>query len=423
MTAFRLPDDWNVLPSAVEGIEVWGPGQQEAPDAPDGGYRCEQCGGGVSYEIARGAAACGWCDHVAVDFQRDKGGTRADAFTDEAIARATQGWALNRRELHCDGCGVDLAVEPGDLATSCAFCGSNQVLLRDSAVQSLRPNAVLPFQFTGEQLPTKLKSWLGQGWYHPSDLGSRSLLDKLSPIYVPFWAFDAISRTRWRAEVGTERTRTVTRNGRRTTETVIDWSWRDGGFSMDLNGVIEPGSKQLQRTLVRRVSDFDLAGLRDYNPGLLAGWRAQAYDIGLTEAWDEGRRHMRERVRRSCEADTGSKHVRNMSVEADFDEERWRYVLLPLYVGAYRYQGRTFNVLINGQTGTIAGQRPVVWARIWLVAALSFTPALLLTVVSLPLMLVGVGFALLPFALILFFLAMAFAIGLVRTAQQAEARE
>lgn len=423
MSNLTVPTDWEVLPSAVEGIEVWGPRphRRSDTDAPEGGYRCEKCGGGVSFDVAQGAVACGWCGHVSAPAQPAVGReARAEAFTDQAIATATQGWALHRRELHCDGCGVDLAVEDGDLAATCAFCGSSRVLLRDDVVQSLRPSALVPFKVQGTELAQRLRSWLGRGWIHPPDLAQGSILDEITGVYVPFWTFDALAHARWEAEVGTRRTRTVYRNGRAVTQSYIHWSWRSGKLVRTLPDYVQCGSARLHRPLLQQIGRFDLADLVTYRPELLAGFRAQSYDIGLTEAWDAARHRMREDVRAACTADTNSSHVRNMSVEADFDEEHWRYVLLPLYLGAYRFEGRIYHVLVNGQSGRISGQRPVVWWKVWAAVGASFVPSVFLGLIGVPLTLIGVGLVVLVVALIAFIAAAIWSWGVVAHARRSE---
>jgi len=417
------PAGWIPLSSQVPGIQVWGPRPHDDADteAPEGAFRCEQCGGAVGFDVASGVARCGFCDHLAGPGAALVGrGARNQAFTDQAIAQAEQGWQIARKELHCDGCGVDLAVEPGDIATTCTFCGSAQVLLRESVVAGLRPSAVLPFVIQDRALRDKVDAWLGRGWIHPPDLRRGAVLDKLAGVYVPFWNFDAAAHADWEAEVGTRRTRRVYRNGEWRTESYIDWQWRSGRITKELSDYLQLGTSRLHGALTRRIGRFDLGALVDYRPELLAGFRAQAYDVGLTEAWDEGRRRMREDVRRACERDTGSAHVRNLSVAADFDEERWRYVLLPIYVGAYSYEGKVHRVLINGQSGVIAGHKPVLWWRVWGAIALAVSPGILLGLIGLPLLLVGVGVLVLPVALIALIAAGIWGASVVREATASE---
>ena len=36
----------------------------------------------------------------------------------------------------------------------------------------------------------------------------------------------------------------------------------------------------------------------------------------------------------------------------------FKYVLLPIWTGGYRYQGKEYRILINGQTGKVSGEKP-----------------------------------------------------------------
>jgi DNA-directed RNA polymerase subunit RPC12/RpoP len=417
------PAGWEVVPSALPGVDVWRaiPDDPRTREAPEGGYRCPGCGATVSWDVAHGGLACEHCGTVVgVEGRRVGREARADAFTEEAVARASASWRLDRPELHCDGCGVDLAVEPGDLSTSCAFCGSTRVLLREGVTHALRPTALVPFAVPRDVLQDKVRAWLGTGWIHPSDLASGAVLDRFAGVYLPYWTFDARSRTAWRAEVGTRKTRRVYRNGEWKTESYIDWTWREGRLGVPLTDVLVPGTDRVHAGLLGQVADYRLDDLVDYRPDFLAGWRAQAFDVGLETAWDEGRATMRQRVRAAVRSDIGSPHVRNLSVEADLTDERWRYVLLPAHLCAYTFEGTVYRVIVNGQTGALAGQRPVVWPRVWAVVALMFLPGVLTGLVGLPLLVLGVGVVVLVVALVLLALAVVGAVLLVRHASHAE---
>jgi hypothetical protein len=91
---------------------------------------------------------------------------------------------------------------------------------------------------------------------------------------------------------------------------------------------------------------------------------------------------MRERAKKVARRDISSRHVRNFSMTADLEDERWRHILLPVYLAAYRFQGQVYQVMVNGQTGSIAGQKPVSWLRVGGALALLLLPALLLLLLS-----------------------------------------
>ena len=43
----------------------------------------------------------------------------------------------------------------------------------------------------------------------------------------------------------------------------------------------------------------------------------------------------------------------------EYSGQTFQLLLLPIWVGNYQYQGKTYRVLANGQTGQVAGDRPV----------------------------------------------------------------
>lgn len=101
---------------------------------------------------------------------------------------------------------------------------------------------------------------------------------------------------------------------------------------------------------------------------------------------------MREQTRQGCVEKASTSQVRNFSMNLDFSDESWRYVLLPVHLATYSYDDKVYQVLVNAQTGTIAGQRPVDWNKIWLAIAALVLPGLLLGLIGLlTIVLGGIG--------------------------------
>jgi hypothetical protein len=96
--------------------------------------------------------------------------------------------------------------------------------------------------------------------------------------------------------------------------------------------------------------------------------------VQLPQAWEIAKEEIRELTKSACYNNTGSSKVRNMRMTVDFGDERWRYILLPVYLASYPFGERTFQVMVNGQTGRVAGQKPVAWLRIWLAIAALLVP-------------------------------------------------
>jgi hypothetical protein len=181
------------------------------------------------------------------------------------------------------------------------------------------------------------------------------------------------------------------------------------------------GTAHVSRVILRKVIPFDLEALVEYDPGYLAGWQAKAYDVQLQDAWERAKEQIRERSKRACYADTGSSHVRNFRMAADFGDERWRYILLPVYLASYPFEGRTFQVMVNGQTGQVAGQKPVAWVRVWLAIAAMLSPGACLGLLGLlTLALGGVGVVGLVLGFILLVAGLVGAVVVFRKARESE---
>ena len=150
------------------------------------------------------------------------------------------------------------------------------------------------------------------------------------------------------------------------TRTKTVWRWESGRARRGFDDLLISGSTRLSGLLLRQLADFDTRALVPYDPTYLAGLLAHAYDVSLDAAWDEAREAMRDATREACRDQASTNQIRNFSMTLDFGDESWRYVLVPVYVAAYRYEGENYQVMVNGQTGAIAGQRPVDWTKVWL---------------------------------------------------------
>ena len=410
------------MPSRIGGIELYGPAPRDRPDEQTRSYRCSACGGVIAYSALQRRLTCPYCSHTQ-DIDADEVGEKADEFefTLAAMKRAQYGWGNACRELVCESCGSAVAISPDALTSICAFCGSNRVHARDVAGDMLRPSALIPFEVDEAQCPTAVADWLGRGWMHPSGLSRVRNLRELTGVYLPFWTFDAHMSAGWRAEIGTPKSERYRSGGEWKTRTVVDWRWRSGQVHLSVDDQLIAGTSRVSQVVLNKVLPFDLSGLQEYEPAYLAGWQAKGYDVELREAWETGRERMREQAKRACYADTGSSHVRNFRMSIDFADERWRYLLLPIYLASYPLDDRTFQVMLNGQTGKIAGQKPVDWRKVWLVIAALLAPGAglgLLGLLTLPL--AGVGFIGLVLGFILFIAGLVGAVFVFKQARSSE---
>src|SRR5262245_65497735 len=80
---------------------------------------------------------------------------------------------------------------------------------------------------------------------------------------------------------------------------------------------------------------------------------------------------MAETQRGRCSSDVPGDTQRNLSVENRFSRVTFKHVLLPIWIAAYRYGGKPYQFLVNGQTGEVVGKAPwSFWKIFFAVVAL-----------------------------------------------------
>jgi Zn finger protein HypA/HybF involved in hydrogenase expression len=418
MTESFPPQNYTPVPSTLAGIDVYAPAPTEQAAQPEEvEFKCPQCGATTAYSAADGGLTCSHCGYYEPP-KKTAVGRRAQEFefTLENLERAAHGWGEARKEIVCQSCGAVSSIAAEAIALTCAFCGSNKVTLRQASQDMLRPGFLVPFKVDENSCQNLTRQWLQSSWMTPPGLKNLSRMAGFTSVYLPYWTFDAVTAAAWKAEVGHTRTERY-RQGREWRErTVVDWRWESGQVQLNIDDLIVEGTGKLSRVILDQLKGFDLGALTPYDPSFLAGFQARTYDLPLEKAWEIAREQMREETRQACLGQASTPRVRNFSMNLDFSQESWRYVLLPIYVAAYQYQGVTYQVMVNGQTGNVAGQRPVDWTKVWLVIAAVLSPGVLLSLLGLVTSFLGIGVAIGVFGFFLLLVGVVVAVVILRKA-------
>jgi hypothetical protein len=84
----------------------------------------------------------------------------------------------------------------------------------------------------------------------------------------------------------------------------------------------------------------------------------EQYQIDLIGAAQESRERMEQKIRAMCASQVPGDTHRNLQVQSEFSGQTFKHVLLPVWLVSYDYGSRSFQVLVNGVTGQVAGEHP-----------------------------------------------------------------
>ena len=255
-------------------------------------------------------------------------------------------------------------------ATECPFCATPLVV--DSGSQRhIKPQALIPFQLDEGTARKALIAWLGSLWFAPNRLLEFTRAGRaMNGVYVPYWTFDADTQSRYRGQKGVHyyetRTVTVNVNGRseRRTEQVQKTRWypASGNVARRFDDVLVIAATSLPKSLGEGLEPWDLSAMQPYNPDYLAGLQAEGYTIALSDGHQSGRAKMDAVIYADVCQDIGGDVQRVDTIDSDYRDETFKHILLPIWMAAYKYSGKSYRFLVNGLTGEVQGERPwSVW--------------------------------------------------------------
>src|SRR5919112_6353282 len=346
-------------------------------------YPCPSCGAILVFEPKDGFLACPYCGHKE-EIPQSAEQVQERSFEQYLQPRADQleVLAAGALEVQCSSCGATVTFVPPEVASECDFCGAKIVVQPKSADPTVAPEGVLPFSIPQQQATANVKQWISSRWFAPNALKKFATPEAIDGVYLPFWTYDANTVSYYTGQRGehyyvtetyTEtdaqgNTQTKTRQVRHTR-----WYPASGTVERWFDDVLVPATKSLSPERLKALEPWDLDELTGYEPAYLSGYKAQRYQVDLAEGFDLAKKAAAPVIESDVRGDIGGDEQRVTRVSTAYSAITFKHLLLPVYVGAYRFNGKVFQLAVNGRTGEVQGERPYsAWKILLLVLAILF---------------------------------------------------
>ncbi len=331
-------------------------------------FLCENCGANMVFDPRNGRLTCPYCESTKAIEQT--GGTITEKDFHSFLrpdSERLQPMAQNAMQVSCETCGATVTFVPPETARNCDFCGGKIVAQPKSADPLVAPEGVLPFSVTTQSASGALKSWISSRWFAPNNLKVLAQPDKIGSVYIPYWTFDADSYSDYTGERGEyyyvtehyeENGETKSRQVRHT-----NWFGASGAVSRHFDDLYIPATKSLLPDYVKHLS-WEFGELVPYEPAYLAGHKAQTYQVTLEEGFELFKQDAAGIIYNDVRHDIGGDEQQVHNVNTNYSNVTFKHLLVPVYAGAYRYNNKVFQIVVNGRTGEVQGERPYSWLKI-----------------------------------------------------------
>ena len=335
-------------------------------------FRCRDCGAVLTFDPDTQSLKCSHCG--VTNPVTDITGSVAELDYCAELQRLRQTEPTHEQlTFTCSGCGAQSIFPPDVTAGACPFCGS-PVSAASTSQKAIRPRSMLPFSVTCAQGTVAFQTWVSGLWFAPTELKKRADRSALQGTYLPAWTYDSDTQSDYRGERGDHywetQNYTEYENGKSVSRTrqvqMTRWSSARGTVRNRFDDLLVMATQSLPPKILSRLEPWDLPNLMPYADGYRAGFIVQSYQVNLEHGFDAARQMLEGDIRRTIERTIGGDEQRISSVQAQYDNIRFRHILLPVWISAYRYREKVYRFLINARTGEVQGERPYSWVKILL---------------------------------------------------------
>lgn len=323
------------MPAAPEGLR--------AADARR--FMCPKCGGRMAFAPDGQSLVCEYCARN----QMLGAASQSDEEKDFIIAMATMkghGRPLQEQVFHCNGCGAEFILPPTQISANCVYCDSPHVVSLEKSKDLLAPDAILPHAFDQKTATRFLVEWVETNKIKPE-----KKVDLPRGLYLPLWNFDVGGAIEYTAEkVEYEEDSFMNREQRKVVR-VTDQ------YPVMVDDLPLPASRKLSAVFLKLIPSFDMKAARSYDPRFLASWPAEIYDVPMADASLDARSQTYKDYKKKLPHFLNGMNLVHTS-SAKLVVESFKLLLLPVWLTELPFDGRGHLVLINGQSGVVAGDLP-----------------------------------------------------------------
>jgi len=231
-------------------------------------------------------------------------------------------------EIKCPHCGAPIAFEPGEILATCKYCGYTVVI--ETGQTFSFEHSLLLNKFDPTQIEEPVRNWMREGFLKPQDLARKSKMVEKGLVYLPFWVVSVEAKSHYKGIF------------ERITPAVV----KEGAIEKEYDWLV----------LARKATEFPT---REYEVPLEGKIpfdfrRIEAFakvlnsEIDKTEAEEQAKQEIEENHRYLAQQDVD----KIIEMKSEIKIEETVYLHAPIWFIKYEYKGKTYQLIIDGATGT-----------------------------------------------------------------------
>ena len=339
-------------------------------------FPCENCGADMEFHIGQQSLTCAFCNHVqqinldpaAAVQEQDYTAMLAHIRELRQVSEDQQAGANEARghseqthqEIRCESCGGNVEFYGTLTSSSCPYCG---VPIQLENAHRNEPNRIsvdglIPFRIEKQIAQRNLGLWIRSRWFAPNSFLKDGVSGKFNGVYLAYFTYDSMTFTAWSGQRGNTYTVTVGSGQNRRTETRTHWTPVSGKFQRFFDDIPILANSGMNREFIEALEPWPFRDVVPFDQRFLAGMMARTYDIELDDGFAKAKSRIDGMIENEVRSRIGGDRQSISSIKSQMSALTYRHLLLPVWLMAYRFHGRTYQIFINAATGEVQGERP-----------------------------------------------------------------
>lgn len=274
-------------------------------------------------------------------------------------------WQRPLQGAICEQCDWRYLLPEAEEMPICPHCYQDTLtpLEESHLLEVSPPELILPFDVSTARVQEQLGRFAKSFLFTPHDLRAETLNSRLRRVYLPAWLVDSDVAAVWQAEAGfdyqvvshQESFHDESWQTHEVTETKIRWEARAGQLQRHYDNIHAPALEEIA-DVRSRLGSFDRDKAVPYKAELLQQSLVRLPNRDPIDAWPDTHPAFKELAAAECREAAGADHIRQFRWQAEYANQRWSLLLVPVYSTWYLDDDRqSLPLLLNGRTGHFFG--------------------------------------------------------------------
>ncbi len=339
-------------------------------------YECENCGSQMVYDPSTYSLTCTSCTYKILFNEEETVIIENDFFKAIEEQKSINIDNSNMNEVECKSCGAILMYDANLTANTCIYCGSAHVVEVKNDTSYIAPQYIAPFNISKDRATSLFDKWCKSNFYMDRKFKKNIRCETLNGIYIPYWTYDANTKTVYNGLKGVTHPVVVTRviNGERQTVTELRTTWLpiSGVYNHFFDDILVPAVSNTVNIDYSKLCGFRLNDLVAYDEKYISGFLAKKYEFTLNEGWNNAKFKAESDLKTLIQEHVNANMVSSLNLNVNYSDITYKHILLPIWILGYTHKGKVYNFLINGQSGYISGSYPFDKVRVFFTGVICF---------------------------------------------------